>query len=79
MSEFLREKQRQEEIAEEQNRQNQRNRCDEIHRELPQLLTGPDVKKRQAKENRCEQQHDQVLHRFALNSSFRNLLETYRR
>jgi hypothetical protein len=78
ISEFLREKQRHEEIAEKQNRQYQRNRRNQIHRRLPQLLAGPDVKKRQAEENRREQQHHKVLHRFARNSSFRNLLETYR-
>jgi hypothetical protein len=78
MSEFLREKQRDDEIAEKQNRQYQRNRRNQIHRPLPQLLAGPDVKKRQAEENRREQQHDKVLHRSAQNSSFSNQLEICR-
>ncbi|MGB6688778.1 MAG: hypothetical protein WBE76_13155 [Terracidiphilus sp.] len=78
MSEFLREKQRDDEIAEEQNRQYQRNRRNQIHRRLPQSLAGLDVKKRQAEENRREQQHDQVLHRFARSSNVRHLLEIRR-
>src|SRR5580698_1386054 len=68
MSEFLRIKKRGDEIAEKQNRQHQRDRRDQIHRELPQLLAGLDVKKRQAEENRREHQHRQILHRCARNS-----------
>jgi hypothetical protein len=56
MLELLREKQGGDEVAEQQNRQNQRESSDDIHG-LPQLLASLDVEKRQAKENYGEQQH----------------------
>jgi hypothetical protein len=61
MLELLREKQGGDEVAEQQNRQNQRKASDDIHG-LPQLLASLDVEKRQAEENYCEQQHRQILH-----------------
>jgi hypothetical protein len=62
MSKLLREKQGGDEVAEQQNRQNQRNSSDDIHG-LPQLLASLDVEKRQAEENCREQQHRYILHR----------------
>jgi hypothetical protein len=53
MLELLREKQRGDEVAEQQNRQNQRKSSDDIHG-LPQLLASLDVEKRQAEENYSE-------------------------
>jgi hypothetical protein len=50
MLELLREKQGGDEVAEQQNRQDQRNDRDGIHG-LPQLLASLDVEKRQAEEN----------------------------
>jgi hypothetical protein len=56
ISELLRKEQGGDEVAEQQNRQNQRNSSDDIHG-LPQLLASLDVEKRQAEENYGEQQH----------------------
>jgi hypothetical protein len=56
MLELLREKQGGDEVAEQQNKQNQRKHGDDIHG-LPQLLASLDVQKRQAEENYGEQQH----------------------
>jgi hypothetical protein len=56
MLELLREKQGGDEVAQQQNRQNQRKHGDDIHG-LPQLLASLDVEKRQAEENYREQQH----------------------
>jgi hypothetical protein len=61
MSKLLREKQGCDEVAEQQNRQNQRKHGDDIHG-LPQLLASLDVEKRQAEENYREQQHRYILH-----------------
>src|SRR5665213_1382564 len=61
MLELLREKQGGDEVAEQQNRQNQRKHGDDIHG-LPQLLASLDVEKRQAEENYREQQHRYILH-----------------
>jgi hypothetical protein len=61
MSKLLREKQGGDEVAEQQNRQNQRKSSDDIHG-LPQLLASLDVEKRQAEENYREQQHRYILH-----------------
>ena len=63
MSEFLREEQRDGEIAQQKNGENEsdcRNRID-VHG-LPQLLAGLDVEKRQGEENSGEQQHHDILH-----------------
>ena len=53
ISEFLREEQRDGEIAQEQDGNDQGNECDgvNVHGDLPQLLAGLDVEKRQAEEN----------------------------
>jgi hypothetical protein len=56
MLELLREKQGGDEVAEQQNRQNQRKHSDDIHAS-PQLLACLDVEERQAEENCREQQH----------------------
>jgi hypothetical protein len=63
MSEFLRIKKGCDKIAKKQNGQYQRHRGDEIHGRLPQLLAGPDVKKRQAEEDCRKQEHCNVLHK----------------
>jgi hypothetical protein len=65
ISEFLREEQRDGEIAQEQDGNDQGNECDgvDLHGDLPQLLAGLDVKKRQDEERGGEQQHGYVLHR----------------
>jgi hypothetical protein len=64
ISEFLREEQADGEIAQQQNGNQERYRCDGIkmHGDLPQFLTGLDVQKRQDKECGGEQQHDDILH-----------------
>jgi hypothetical protein len=56
MLELLREKQGGDEVAEQQNRQNQRKSSDDIHG-LPQLLACLDVEKRKDEENYGEKQH----------------------
>jgi hypothetical protein len=61
MLELLREKQRGDEVAKQQNRQNQRKYRHNIHAS-PQLLASLDVAKRQAEENYREQQHRYILH-----------------
>jgi len=67
MLELLREQQRESQVTKQQNGTDQRNCRNEIHRGLPQLLTGLDVKKRHAEENYREQQHRQILHRISRN------------
>jgi hypothetical protein len=63
ISEFLRKKQRDDEIDQQQNGTCERNRRDwmEVHG-LPQFMTGFDVEKRQPEEDRGEQQHECILH-----------------
>jgi hypothetical protein len=64
ISEFLREKQADGEITEQQNREQQSDQRHyvNLHGDLPQLLTGSDVQKRQNEECGGEQQHGYVLH-----------------
>jgi hypothetical protein len=77
ISELLREKQGEGKVAKQEDRHNERNDSDEInlHWRLPQLLTGLDVEKRQAKENHCEKQHRSILQQslhYGSLSSFRS-------
>jgi hypothetical protein len=58
MSEFLREKQRDGEIAKQKDGENEAGCRDPIHvHGLPQLLAGLDVEKRQGEENNGVEQH----------------------
>ena len=74
MLELLREEQGEGEVAEQEDRHNERNDSDEInlHWRLPQLLAGLDVEERQAEENHSEKQHrsilQQTLHSGSLSS-----------
>jgi hypothetical protein len=62
MSEFLREKQGNRQIPQQQNGEDEGDPRDQIH-ELPQFLARLDVEKRQDEEDRSEKKHGNVLHR----------------
>jgi hypothetical protein len=63
MSEFLREKQGDDQVTKQEDGQNERNDGNDVGLHgLPQLLACLDVKKRQSEENYREQQHHYILH-----------------
>ena len=63
MSELLREEQGDGQVSKQQDGQNQGNDGDDVGlHELPQLLAGFDVEKRQSEEDYGEQQHNYILH-----------------
>jgi hypothetical protein len=62
MLELLRVKQRDDKVAEKQDRDDESNGGDEIHCALPQLLAGADVEECQGEEDSGEKDHGQVLH-----------------
>jgi len=61
MSEFLRIEQCCAEVNQQQDRKQKSHYGDEVH-ELPQLLTGLDVKKGHGEENGGEEEHGEILH-----------------
>jgi hypothetical protein len=70
MSEFLREQQRGNQVAEKQNGQHQCGACDgiELHG-LPQLLAGLHICEGQGEEDDSEREHQQILHRGSHSSA----------
>ena len=69
ISELLREEQGEGQVTQQQNRQNQCHKGDDVSLHgLPQLLAGLDVEKRQGEEDYGEQYHPKILHRGSRNS-----------
>jgi hypothetical protein len=63
ISEFLREKQRDGEINQQQNGKDESDCAHKMNvHSLPQLLAGLDVEKRHGEKNHGEQQHQRILH-----------------
>jgi hypothetical protein len=62
MSEFLRVKQRNSQIAQQQNGKDESNRRNQVHG-LPQLLARLHIEKGNAEENHREEKHRYILHR----------------
>jgi hypothetical protein len=70
MSEFLRIKEGNSQVSQQQNGKNESNRSNQIHG-LPQLLACLHIQEGNGEEHRSEEQHRQILHRNAHNRAQR--------